>query len=337
MRRVDSYKKYKHLIGTKINEWTVLDIIVHDENEKHHTYLRVQCSCGEIREIYITEILGHSGKEKKYCDRCRRKKLDEAVFEQYNHLLGTTIHGWTVLKIIPPNDKHKKTYALCMCRCGTVKEVKMKYLLDGKSKDCGCGRKEMLRETRTKNLVGQKFGKLTVVELLEDSNQFARRVYKCRCDCGNDTTVPSNSLLSHQTLSCGCLQSHGNMYINRLLTDKNIEHKCEYTVHIGDSHYRFDFYLPQYNLFIEYDGEQHFYPVSFGADEFTTQKQFELTQKRDKIKNKYCEDNKINLLRIPYWEKENIETIINNHLQRLSIEGYAEAVQYATVWTATII
>ena len=39
-------------------------------------------------------------------------------------------------------------------------------------------------------------------------------------------------------------------------------------------------------------------------------------------KNKYCEDNNINLLRIPYWEKENIETIINNHLQRLSEKGF---------------
>ena len=46
-------------------------------------------------------------------------------------------------------------------------------------------------------------------------------------------------------------------------------------------------------------------------------------QEHDKIKNKYCEDNNINLLIIPYWETKNIETIINNHLQRLSEKGLA--------------
>ena len=82
--------------------------------------------------------------------------------------------------------------------------------------------------------------------------------------------------------------------------------------------------MPEYNLFIEYDGKQHFEATRYyGKDIKSNQDVFEQTQKRDKIKNKYCEDNKINLLRIPYWEKDNIETIINNHLQRLSEKDFA--------------
>ena len=46
-------------------------------------------------------------------------------------------------------------------------------------------------------------------------------------------------------------------------------------------------------------------------------------QRRDAIKNKYCEDNGINLLRIPYFEKENIDSIIFNRLQRLNRGGAA--------------
>lgn len=84
---------------------------------------------------------------------------------------------------------------------------------------------------------------------------------------------------------------------------------------------RFDFYLPDYNLFIEYDGEQHYMPINFGGwNEEELQLKFEKTQYYDKLKNQYCEDNNIGLLRIPYWEKENIKTIINNHLQRLSVK-----------------
>lgn len=45
------------------------------------------------------------------------------------------------------------------------------------------------------------------------------------------------------------------------------------------------------------------------------------TQRRDKIKNTYCKENNINLLRIPYWESKNIKTIINNYLQRLNEKG----------------
>ena len=53
---------------------------------------------------------------------------------------------------------------------------------------------------------------------------------------------------------------------------------------------------------------------------------FHEIQERDKIKNDYCINNNINLLRIPYWEKQNIETIINNYLQRLNEEGLTEAI-----------
>jgi very-short-patch-repair endonuclease len=118
------------------------------------------------------------------------------------------------------------------------------------------------------------------------------------------------------------------MYIKQFLDKNNIKNKPERTIFIGDNYYRFDFYLPQYNLFIEYDGEQHFKPIRYYTQtEEEMMDAFKKTQEHDRIKNKYCEDNQINLLRIPYWEKENIETIINNHLQRLSIEDYiAEAV-----------
>ena len=59
MRKINSYEKYKHLIGTKINEWTILDVVVRNE-EKHRTYLLAQCSCGEIKEMYIGKIRNHS-------------------------------------------------------------------------------------------------------------------------------------------------------------------------------------------------------------------------------------------------------------------------------------
>lgn len=131
-------------------------------------------------------------------------------------------------------------------------------------------------------------------------------------------------MTTYHTLSCGCLTSYWNMYIQKFLENNKIEYKSEYIVYIDDNYYRYDFYLPQYNLFIEYDGRQHYEPVRFYGDDEDAEYVFKRTQKHDKIKNRYCEENNINLLRIPYWETENIETIISNHLQRLNEKGFAK-------------
>lgn len=245
------------------------------------------------------------------------------LVDKYSYLIGQKINKWTVKDIVL-YGKYNRPHAICECECGNVKHVWTANLINNHSKDCGCGRRSMLRSTRTKSLVGNKYGKLTAVELLDDSNKFNRRVYKCICDCGNVVTVPSSSLTTMHTLSCGCLTSYYNMLIRNVLEKKHTEFHAEYTVHIGDQYFRFDFYLPEYNLFIEYDGVQHYEPVRFmgnNADE--NMRIFGTIKLHDSIKNKYCEDNRINLLRIPYWEKENIETIIDDCLQRLNEKDLA--------------
>ena len=73
----------------------------------------------------------------------------------------------------------------------------------------------------------------------------------------------------------------------------------------------FDFYLPKYNICIEYDGQQHYEIVEHfgGFDKFVD------TKIRDTIKSEYCKKNNIKLIRIPYWELDNIEKIIVNKLE----------------------
>jgi very-short-patch-repair endonuclease len=70
----------------------------------------------------------------------------------------------------------------------------------------------------------------------------------------------------------------------------------------------FDFYLPDYNTIIEFDGEQHYKQGHF------THSHLSYVQKHDTIKNEYCKNNNITLIRIPYWDMNNIEIILNNKL-----------------------
>lgn len=313
-----NYDKYKHLIGTELNGWKILDIKIYED--KRHTYALAQCHCGNVTEVRLTHITTGRAID---CGCGYRDRLKDIIYKRHGYLVGATINNWTILKLIPPETSNEHTFATCRCKCGTERDVRLSYVVNGRSKDCGCGRKSMLRETRTKNLVGQRFGKLVVLELLEESNSFNRRMYRCKCDCGNEAIVASHSLRAGHTHSCGCLSSYANMRIHQYFEKHGINHQTEYSVRINGHCYRFDFYLPDHNLMIEYDGEQHFHPVPFGGDQDEAAVDLRNTKDRDAIKTAYCVDNNINLLRIPYWENKNIETLISNHLQRLSEEDSA--------------
>lgn len=72
-----------------------------------------------------------------------------------------------------------------------------------------------------------------------------------------------------------------------------------------------DFYLPQQNVIIEFNGAQHYVSVDyFGGD-----KTFERQQNRDLALRQYCEEHKIKLIEIPYTEINNIETILKKELK----------------------
>ena len=72
-------------------------------------------------------------------------------------------------------------------------------------------------------------------------------------------------------------------------------------------HLPFDFYLPDHNICIEYDGEIHYHSIDF----FGGEGKLKDRQRKDKIKTDYCIENDINLIRIPYWEYDNIDIILN--------------------------
>ena len=79
----------------------------------------------------------------------------------------------------------------------------------------------------------------------------------------------------------------------------------------------FDFYIPKYNLCIEHDGIQHFKPTkrSNKTTDKESKENFKYIQKHDQIKNNYCKEKGINLLRIKY--DENVEEKLTEYFQNL--------------------
>ena len=135
-------------------------------------------------------------------------------------------------------------------------------------------------------------------------------LHKCKKDGYEWRIRPANLLIGYNCPVCG--ESRGERKIRQWLEKNNIsyiyQHKYEDCKDVNPL--PFDFYLPTYNILIEYDGEQHFRPIEY----FGGQEKFELQQKHDKIKNEYCEKNNIPLLRIPYFKYDNVEEELNNFL-----------------------
>lgn len=108
-----------------------------------------------------------------------------------------------------------------------------------------------------------------------------------------------------------CNNSKGEKEILSFLISNNIEYISqkyfENLVGLGGGKLLYDFYLPTHNLLIEYDGEFH-YQVVYSKNDYIKQ------QEHDKLKNDFAIKNKITLLRIPYWEFDNIAKILNKNL-----------------------
>ena len=131
-----------------------------------------------------------------------------------------------------------------------------------------------------------------------------------RClTCGNEWLATPNNILRGS--GCPrCDESRGEKTITSWLNNHQIQFIPQHRFDGCKDKYTlpFDFYLVDYNICIEYQGEQHYRPIDF----FGGVEKFKILQLHDKIKKDYCSDNNIPLLRIKY--DENIEEELENFL-----------------------
>lgn len=119
---------------------------------------------------------------------------------------------------------------------------------------------------------------------------------------------------------CSRTKSNGEIETSNVLNsygvrfvEQKIFSKCK------DKNYLpFDFYLLDYNVLIEFDGEQHYSVVRFnGMNQQDAENNFITIKKHDEIKTQFCIDNNIPLIRIPYTERGNIDVYLKKQLPLL--------------------
>lgn len=110
---------------------------------------------------------------------------------KYGHL--------TFICEVEERSKRNRKQWKVLCDCGN-EAIKEEYLVKtGATKSCGC-----LKQKTVIN-IGDRFGKLTVMERAKNNTNQNKPKWICKCDCGNTITVSGGSLKKKNTRSCGCL------------------------------------------------------------------------------------------------------------------------------------
>ena len=221
------------------------------------------------------------------------------------NLIGQKFNRLLVINTVP--SRNKKTFWKCQCDCGNICEVRADQLKSNNTKSCGCLNTEVrskLGKSHIKDITNQRFGKLQAIKRLDirlSKNQ--GYLWECLCDCGNIIQVSINDLKSGNTTSCGCSkESIGEKNIGILLLTLQIPFETQKTFKDlynlqKNKQLKYDFYLPNENILIEFDGPQHYKKTNFTSNQ---------TIINDQIKNEWSLKHNIKLYRIPYTEKENI-------------------------------
>lgn len=187
------------LVGKKFGLLTVLSF---DKIYKHKSYWICLCSCG--RQCSKMGKYLNNG-DTKSCGLCQRTKHEKIVpGMQFGRL-----------KVIKSEKRAKRYFYHCECECGNLTISSGSSLTTGQSKSCGCIQK--------KDLSGQRFGML-MVNYVNGSDKHNKRLWSCKCDCGEVKDITHSSLTSGKTRSCGCtLRRKGKDHPNwkAHLTDKD--------------------------------------------------------------------------------------------------------------------
>lgn len=242
---------------------------------------------------------------------------EEKINKRGKDLTGLQIGTLKVLYKTKSEKIGKTTKSIWVCQCQNCNNIikrRADYLYQNRIQSCGC-----LNFPGPIDIKNKKYGKLTAIRLdhYDENNGY---IWECQCECGNKCYVSYSNLNTNKILICplcsrrkamiklGKNGSKGSNKIKQILEDNNIKYELEKGFpDLKDKNFLFyDFYLPKYNILIEYDGQQHFNQGS-ETSMMSNEKKYKEILLHDKIKNEYAIKNNILLIRIPYYDIDNIQ------------------------------
>lgn len=283
----------------------------------------VKCDfCGNIIKKMYSNYMKELNKNKlSCCNKCKGNKTtktyisknSERMINEFNELCKN--YGY-----IPITTKDEYCSMKTPLKFICLEHGEQSIYLNNMRTGSGC---KICGKIRTKkhhmlpiNEVEKKVKSKNNSKLLNPEDYINEHVKNLKVECGSCHRIYTTSLNNYNYLNtgrcpkCNKSQSVGEWMVEKFLLKYNILYEkqkrfkdCKDILPLP-----FDFYLPNYNTCIEFDGEQHYRPA-FGQKEYLN------TVKHDKTKNQYCLNNKMDLIRIPYFEQNNIDKILMNKLE----------------------
>lgn len=253
--------------------------------------------CGNEFDKNIHDIMT-KGSGCPFCNGSRPSKYNEEWVKDNTPKPYVYISGYKAMK--------EKCLFYCQ-KCQTEFEQLPSRLINQHIYGCNCCPTKKLTHEEFLSILGEDC--LEEYEVLESyvNTDTPIRLRHKECNCVFSIT-PDHFLRKYRKKYCPICyyrKSHGEIAITTFLTQRGIDYQREFTFPNLPKR-RFDFYLPQENIVIEFDGAQHYMAIDF----FGGEESFLATQARDQEKNKFCLSNGIKLFRIPYSEIDNVSQIL---------------------------
>lgn len=278
-----------------------------------HTNILTECSvCGHQWFANPQHLMrGHGCPQCAYNKRkgtpVKRKSHDEFIKEL--HAVNNNI-------IVKNRYINAKSYLHCECKvCGHIWDAKASNLLSGFGcPDCAVHQISQ-KQLKPNDTFINELAIINPKVILLETYKGNKTPIEVMCkDCGHRWhAMPINLLRKDgKATACPrCRRSHGEAEVAKWLDEHSIEYIPQYRfddlVGAGGRQLSYDFYIPQYNSLIEYQGEYHDHTVSFQSDD-----DFETQRLHDLRKKEYAETHDYSLILI--WYYDNVREVLSNQL-----------------------
>lgn len=302
--------------SSKLISWKTIK-----KSNRNRCLLTLQCEvCGTVFTRILEDLIY---KKYKCCNDCS-KKLRGITKRSKNAKKYLEQHGYKILK---GDDSYRKTDYF---------EVEDEDGFRGFLNYAQCKRGRSFSKFDVR--INKKYYIYNVNNYAKKENikvkcldfcktNYVRQGLKFRCSCGKEFITSIASFQNGKTRCDYCSKSISRL--ENIFREYLDSLKMKYIQQFSYNNCRdilplpFDFYLIEKKTLVEIDGPGHYMPFHFNQMSYeSAKKSFEIIKKHDKIKNNFCEANKINLIRLPYWlfnENDSYKDFFQEKLNRNEI------------------
>lgn len=316
----DKYKLDFEYVKEYVSSYGNGTTLLSTEYKSIHEKLNFMCSCGNHFSTSFNEF---KNANKTTCNDCGRKRAADYFRFSTEYVKQYLLENNYTCKLTGEYNGYYESIDL-QCECGNMFATTFSSLrkTHGVCSDC---RKKYISEIQLNsqeqyensvyNIWGNEYS------IIGEYRGSGKQVLIKHNKCGNTYKSKASRLL--EEVGCPrCNESKGEKRIQKYLKAQNIifvpQYKFDDCKDIGKLPFDCAIFTDNYDLIccIEYDGEDHYKHIKRSKNDTynTINKRYIDRKRKDKIKTDYCLKNNIELIRIPYWDFNNIEDILNKKL-----------------------